>query len=160
MIAGAKSAGGLDGGEPRAPRRARFVRGGFARVRVPKLALSGKVVETLLQGARQMNSLVLPKDEEAIKAELATAGRNAVSAKCRAHRQAREARGARDVQEIVTARTSYEPLRRNSRWRSMATTRPRDQMHGELRRNQTVHRRRQCSSTRRNGVADAKQAES
>jgi len=139
----------------------------FAQGRVPKLTLSGKVVETLLQGARQMNSLVLLKDEEAIKAELATAGRNAGASREMLERIGKLV--TRDTeramfQEIVTARTSYEPLQ--EKFLALAKegdyASARDQMHGELRRTQDEYIgavNAFIDHQIANSVADAKQAQ-
>ena len=51
---------------------------GFSQERLPKLSLSGRVVETLLQSARQMRNALLIDSEADVANELAAVTRNSV----------------------------------------------------------------------------------
>ena len=87
----------------------------FAQSRVPKLALSGKVVETLLQSARQMRNVLILDAEAQIKRDIADVERNDGVVKDMLDQV--EKLVASDTerslfQSISAARTAYDPWRK------------------------------------------------
>jgi methyl-accepting chemotaxis protein len=113
----------------------------FAQGRVPKLAMSGKVVEMLLQDARRISNVLVLTSEEGIKSEVAELGRNVVAARETLDRIGKLVRRDSErnlFQEIVASRVAYEPLQEKflALMKESADRVAKDQMLGELRRTQ------------------------
>jgi methyl-accepting chemotaxis protein len=85
----------------------------FAQSRVPKLAVSGKVVETLLQSARQMRNVLILDAEQQIRSDIADVERNEGVVKEMLAQVEKLIAGDTErslFQGILSARTAYEPL--------------------------------------------------
>jgi len=86
---------------------------GLAQERLPKLSLSGKVVETLLQGARHMrNALLLDSEAEVAKevAAVTDSSRQTHEFLAQAARLVKEDAERKLLTDIEAARTTYDPL--------------------------------------------------
>ena len=85
----------------------------FTQTRVPKLAAGGKIVETLLQSARQMRNVLILDHEEQIKSELADVHRNTELAKemlDQVEKLLNDDTERNIFQDMTAARKAYEPL--------------------------------------------------
>jgi methyl-accepting chemotaxis protein len=113
----------------------------FAQVRVPKLSLGGKVVESLLQSARQMRNVLVLDAEAEISSEIADVARNTDQV----HEHLAQIKGlaSGDTERnllgaIEEARAKYDPL--EQKFLAMAKkgdySAAKDEMLGELRRAQ------------------------
>ena len=116
----------------------------FAGSRVPKLALGGKVVETLLQSSRQMRNVLILDHEEEIRSEIADVARNTEQARELLAQIEKLVSGEAEqnfLKEITGARTAYEPLEEKflglARKGDYATAK--DEMLGGLRKAQDAY---------------------
>jgi methyl-accepting chemotaxis protein len=85
----------------------------FAQSRVPKLSLSGKIVETLLQSARQMRNVLLLDSESEVASELADVTRHSGEVHdllAQVGKLVKEGTERGLFREIEAARTAYDPL--------------------------------------------------
>jgi methyl-accepting chemotaxis protein len=85
----------------------------FAQSRVPKLAVSGKVVETLLQSARQMRNVLILDAEAQVRSNIADVERNEGVVKEMLGQIEKLVAGDTErslFQDILAARAAYDPL--------------------------------------------------
>jgi methyl-accepting chemotaxis protein len=84
----------------------------FAQTRVPKLALGGKVVETLLQSARLMRNALILDHESEIATEIADVSRNTEvihDSLAQIRKLVRDETEANLMKAVDSARAEYEP---------------------------------------------------